>query len=453
MKNLLKSLGLAAVVGTLGLNVMNVSAADDLTCPAGETVHTNYYLFLDVNSAEYYDQEIGNATTADPLTAWTSAYKYNNIGVNNNYMNVQMGVTSGSDTSNPDATENWTVEEYWQKFYKAWTGMDSKTLMYDENATTHYLMHNEWWKYDGPSWSNGQLHTEHSDLTGLLDYIRDNYNKLSTSELVRNGTSLPTSKITIPTNMGKEAAGGKSFEWRIARVFGTKDIKTGAINGSVYSPAVHAVKYCSKGTPTQPDQPTADKTIAYRPNTTDTVTNMPKDQTFKDKTTIASANNSPVRPGYEFLGWSTNSKATEADPTYAPGKEYSGNSITLYAVWKPAYKGTYKIDYNANGGKNAPATQTGNTDGACLTISSEKPTHSNPKVKFLGWSRRPDATEPDKAYAAGVEYCGGEGDIVLYAVWQLQTGIGSQIAVFLGIAGLSVAALVIAKKKNLFKQI
>ena len=52
-----------------------------------------------------------------------------------------------------------------------------------------------------------------------------------------------------------------------------------------------------------------------------------QDQTLKLSTSI------PIRTGYTFLGWSTNSTATSA--TYQPGGTYAANSnITLYAVWK-----------------------------------------------------------------------------------------------------------------------
>ena len=80
----------------------------------------------------------------------------------------------------------------------------------------------------------------------------------------------------------------------------------------------------------------------------------------------------PTKTGYNFLGWSKSSTATTA--TYSAGGTYTANEgATLYAVWKIK---TYTISYNANGGSNAPSSQT-KTYGVNLTLSSTRPTRSN----------------------------------------------------------------------------
>lgn len=77
----------------------------------------------------------------------------------------------------------------------------------------------------------------------------------------------------------------------------------------------------------------------------------------------------PTRTGYSFQGWGTSSGATTA--SYQPGGSYTSNAaITLYAVWK---KLTYPVDYDANGGTGAPASQT-KTYGETLKLSSVTPT-------------------------------------------------------------------------------
>ncbi|MEN6637221.1 MAG: InlB B-repeat-containing protein, partial [Clostridiaceae bacterium] len=47
--------------------------------------------------------------------------------------------------------------------------------------------------------------------------------------------------------------------------------------------------------------------------------------------------NTFTRAGYYFLGWSTSTGATTADPAYAPGTSVvmPGSDLTLYAVWAP----------------------------------------------------------------------------------------------------------------------
>lgn len=116
----------------------------------------------------------------------------------------------------------------------------------------------------------------------------------------------------------------------------------------------------------------------------------------------------PTRTGYTFLGWSTSSSATYA--SYSPGQSYTSNSgKTFYAVWS---KNSYTIQYNANGGSGAPASQT-KKYGETLTLSSVKPTRSG--YTFKGWSTSSTATTP--TYYAGGSYTANSG-ATLYAVWE-----------------------------------
>lgn len=96
---------------------------------------------------------------------------------------------------------------------------------------------------------------------------------------------------------------------------------------------------------------------------------------------------------------------------YATGANYTANaSDTLYAIWKA---NTYTVTYNANGGSDAPATQT-KTYGQTLTLSSTKPTRTN--YNFLGWGT--SAASTTVAYAPGADYTGNS-SITLYAIWSL----------------------------------
>ncbi len=76
----------------------------------------------------------------------------------------------------------------------------------------------------------------------------------------------------------------------------------------------------------------------------------------------------------------------------------------------------YTIEYNGNGTNiNIPGT-TIVTDGSCTNISKTVPIRDG--YTFLGWSTNKSATSPMSIYDAGSEYCGENGSIVLYAVWQ-----------------------------------
>ena len=73
---------------------------------------------------------------------------------------------------------------------------------------------------------------------------------------------------------------------------------------------------------------------------------------------------------------------------------------------------TYTVSYNANGGSNAPASQT-KVHGVTLTLSSTIPYRFN--YELLGWSASSSATTA--TYTAGGSYT-GNASVTLYAVWK-----------------------------------
>ena len=96
------------------------------------------------------------------------------------------------------------------------------------------------------------------------------------------------------------------------------------------------------------------------------------------------SNGVPTRSGYRFDGWSTTSSGAveyQAGDTFTVQK--SAPAKTLYAVWTRIYD--YVLNYNANGGSGAPASDTYSTEltSHTFTVSSTIPTlaaHS-----FNGW--------------------------------------------------------------------
>lgn len=136
----------------------------------------------------------------------------------------------------------------------------------------------------------------------------------------------------------------------------------------------------------------------------------PASQIKYDGVPLTLSSSIPSRNGYEFLGWSTSSSATTA--TYQSGSEYTNNSnLTLYAVWKA---NTYRIEYDANGGSGAPATQT-KEHGKSIFLSSKEPVRTG--YEFLGWSKSETATYA--LYSPGEEFFANE-DTKLYAVWDIK---------------------------------
>lgn len=136
----------------------------------------------------------------------------------------------------------------------------------------------------------------------------------------------------------------------------------------------------------------------------------PASQIKYDGVPLTLSSSIPSRNGYEFLGWSTSLSATTA--TYQSGSEYTNNSnLTLYAVWKA---NKYSIEYDANGGSGAPATQT-KEHGKSIFLSSKEPVRTG--YNFLGWSKSETATYA--LYSSGEEFFADE-DTKLYAVWDIK---------------------------------
>lgn len=117
----------------------------------------------------------------------------------------------------------------------------------------------------------------------------------------------------------------------------------------------------------------------------------------------------PNNNTYEFKGWST-TDGGEVD--YEAGATYTSNAdVKLYAVYKLK---TYTINYDANGGENAPSSQI-KTYGQTLTLTNQKPTRTG--YDFQGWSESSNGTVQ---YQAGGSYTKNEAK-TLYAIWKLKT--------------------------------
>ena len=145
---------------------------------------------------------------------------------------------------------------------------------------------------------------------------------------------------------------------------------------------------------------------------------VPLSQTKTQGTDLVLSSTTPVRDGYEFVGWSESSSAAYA--SYLPGSTFTGDyNLTLYAVWKKIEKvpvetpkPVYTVSYNSNGGNGIPVSQT-KTQGIDLILSSVIPTKSG--YEFVGWSESSYATTA--SYFPGGRYT-LDYNITLYAVWK-----------------------------------
>lgn len=131
----------------------------------------------------------------------------------------------------------------------------------------------------------------------------------------------------------------------------------------------------------------------------------PSSQTKWHGTTLKLSSTKPTRTGYTFQGWATSASGNVA---YAVGANYTGNAaLTLYAKWTP---NTYTVTYDANGGTDAPASQTKAHDVA-LTLTRVVPYKEGCWVD--GWATSPNGKV---VYAPGATYT-ANANIVLYAVY------------------------------------
>lgn len=132
------------------------------------------------------------------------------------------------------------------------------------------------------------------------------------------------------------------------------------------------------------------------------------------------------RGGYLLVGFTSNQNSATPEDYIVVEKPGLNNAATVYALW---FKGNYALVYDANGGSDAPVTQTA-TDAAAthtFTLDTHLPTKpENSNGKFLGWAYSATATAEDVAFRwngssftpSAVTLTAAEPTRVLYAVWE-----------------------------------
>jgi len=182
--------------------------------------------------------------------------------------------------------------------------------------------------------------------------------------------------------------------------------------------------------------------ITYDANAgTRTVTNMPDTNpqtTGAVGAELILSSDVPVRSGYSFLGWDTNSEATEA--TYAAGGTYpldqtTVNYVTLYAIWQEL---PFRVIYdgnNADAGSMSSQVHEGLYGGSSLQLRASN--YSRSGYGFIGWSPDPEFNHSNASdtpiygpnqtailpsYEDYGQVIDEQNTIVLYAVWVESAG-------------------------------
>ncbi|NBQ35777.1 MAG: hypothetical protein EBU16_04625, partial [Actinobacteria bacterium] len=121
----------------------------------------------------------------------------------------------------------------------------------------------------------------------------------------------------------------------------------------------------------------------------------------------------PVRSGYSFLGWYTESGTTNF--VGSDGSNYSpSGAITLYAKWEGI---TYAISYNGNGatGGSAPSNGTYQTGGTSYSVTANAGTLTKTGYTFSAWHDNPSGT------GSAITSYSTSADKTLYAKWTPNT--------------------------------
>lgn len=149
-----------------------------------------------------------------------------------------------------------------------------------------------------------------------------------------------------------------------------------------------------------------------------TVSNMPADQTKTEEVNLTLSSNKPSRNGYIFNGWQAQINGKAVD--YQPGAKLSydvddkdGSTIILYAQWT-AWKHT--VHYNANGGdQNSVPTDQIKTFDQAMILSDKKPTRHG--YNFVRWNTKADGTGTSYEVKGNYNHDQNGGTVTLYAIW------------------------------------
>lgn len=153
-------------------------------------------------------------------------------------------------------------------------------------------------------------------------------------------------------------------------------------------------------------------TLAFDANTSDPVENLPSSINYTVGETITIPNQTPIRTGYTFVGWNTNSDGSGTQ--YGPGDSFVGfeQDSTLYAQWT---LNPVNLVYDANTTdvvENLPQTES-YIPGEIATISEQIPTRNG--YTFTGWNSKSDGT--GIAFNPGESVLIPDNGLILYAQW------------------------------------
>lgn len=333
----------------------------------------------DTNATAYYDSSSGTRYSSSATTSYTASSK-----------TVTYNANGGSGAPNSQTTLADATITLSSSTRPTKTGYTFKGWATSSAATT-------------AQYQPGDQYTAQSSVTlyavWQINTWAVSYNNNGGSGSIANQTKTYNQALTLSNGSGFSKTGYTLKSWN------TNSAGTGTTYnlGASYTGNAALALYAKWQINTW--------TVSYNQNTTDSVSNMPSNQTKTYGQTLTLSSNTPTRTGYDFQGWATSSGSMSV--AYKAGASYTNNSAaTLYAVWTLK---TYTVSYDKNTTatvSNMPSSQT-KTHFTNLTLSSNKPTRQ--QYEFLGWST---SSTGGVVYQPGGTYS-AEQSTTLYAVWEL----------------------------------
>lgn len=271
--------------------------------------------------------------------------------------NLNAGAKNILKISNEDGTIQYNKTFYADydtrntgTYYKMWT----KTVDLKHGSDGARAIRFSWTFNDRalPGWRpNGTLYAPSS--TGRISLTTTTY---KVSYNANGGTGAPSAQtkthgktLTLSSTKPTRVDGDGLVTYRFVGWSTSKTAKTATYKaGGSYTANAAATLYAVWSTSVNSFD------VVYNANGG---TGAPSKQTKTKGTALTLSTKTPTRYGYTFKGWATNADATTA--AYSAGGSYTtDDDVVLYAVWTPW---THTVNFNLNGGSNAPASFTATT--------------------------------------------------------------------------------------------
>ena len=464
MKNILKKIGVIGIIIAMLAPFVEMPVAKAATETCSDHTVMQYY-FADVTNGDYWKQY----TSTNGYTTYT-IYPYlfpEESGKTIKILNTKvLDIETGST---PTSENGMTLANFWSDvellqrsdFQKSGDDLSGTYVSKDKSDyRVVKILHGIWGRdtdgsYEPVNWRN-------------IPEDRDKFLNHTVQDIFKNNSGLTISSARF-LGLNKNNAFGAADETNLADYF--KNLTSS--DNKEYIEEVNGRKVFALRVSRKLDVDTLNtKHFGYECKTDDScgAANVGKYAIFTDDSV-----DNPIKDSYSALVKAKNLEKIETNDTVARKIVNDAEEINVFvneAYYWPAVlnveyevctntseQWTLKYDGNTddNSANNIPEkVQKSVTEDA--EIDSKTPTRNG--YTFKGWNTEKDGS--GKTYNAGDEYKSpGKADvIVLYAQWgnaskgeQKPTGVASYIIGFISVGIVAGGIYLIAKKKNLFKQI